>query len=310
MPDVAHHTKLASPSAHDMRIAVALTVSLALHGIALSTQFIQVNPRLFEDLTPPMEVVLVNAKTAEAPLNPDVLAQVNLAGGGNVDEERKAKSPLPFKAQPTEASVEAAAARVRQLEEQARQLLTQIKSDTAVASAEQAAPRKEVDSADLMAQAAEVAKLQAQISRNWDEYQKRPRRDFVGANAKSYAYARYVEDWVAKVERIGNLNYPEEARRRGIYGSLRLTVFLYADGTVESIVIDKPSGSKVLDQAAIDIVRLGAPYASFPREMREAIWKASGAPTPFANQGGREIAFGITRTWTFTRSDQLETKGE
>lgn len=202
--------------------------------------------------------------------------------------------------------MEAARARVRQLEKQARQLMTQLQSKAAVETAPRPAPRHEVDSADLMAQATEAARLQAQISRTWDEYQKRPRRDFVGANAKNYAYARYVEDWVAKVEKIGNLNYPEAARQQRIYGSLSLTVSLYADGTVEKVEIEKTSGSKILDQAAINIVNLGAPYAPFPREMREAIWKAGGAPAAFANQGGRDIAFDITRTWRFTRSDQLE----
>ncbi len=271
-----------------MRIALALMASFALHGIALSTQFTLVNPRHFEDLTPPMEVVLVNAKTREAPLNPDVLAQVDLAGGGNVDEDRKANSPLPYKAEPVETSESTAQARVRQLEEQARQLLTQLQSKAAVEAAPQPAPRREVDSADLMAQASEAAKLQAQISRNWDEYQKRPRREFVGANAKSYTFARYVEDWVAKVEKVGNLNYPEAARRQGIYGSLRLSVSIFADGRVEKIEIDKSSGSNVLDQAAIRIVELAAPYAAFSREMRE-----------------KADIISITRTWTFTRSDQL-----
>lgn len=272
-----------------MRIALALMASFALHGIVLSSQFIQINPRHFEDLTPPMEVVLVNARTADAPLNPEVLAQVDLAGGGNVDEDRRAKSPLPYKPEPAEASVEAAQARVRQLEEQARQLLTRIKSDSAVASAEESAPRKEVDSADLMAQAAEVAKLQAQISRNWDEYQKRPRREFVGANAKNYVFARYVEDWAAKVEKIGNLNYPEAARRHHIYGSLILTVSIHSDGRLEKVEITRPSGSEVLDQAAVRIVELAAPYAPFSREMRE-----------------QADIISISRTWRFTRSDRLE----
>jgi protein TonB len=271
-----------------MRIALALMASFALHGIALSTQFTLVNPRHFEDLTPPMEVVLVNAKTREAPLNPDVLAQVDLAGGGNVDEDRRAKSPLPYKSQPEVESVEAAQARVKQLEEQARQLLTQIKSPASVEAAPQSAPRREVDSADLMAQASEAAKLQAQISRNWEEYQKRPRRESIGANAKSYAFARYVEDWAAKVERIGNLNYPEAARRQRIYGSLVLTVSIFADGRLEKVEIYKSSRSQVLDQAAIRIVELASPYAPFSREMRE---KA-------------DIIY-ITRNWPFTRSDQL-----
>lgn len=289
MPETAYPSQLAAPSQRDMRIALALMASFALHGIALSTQFTLVNPRHFEDLTPPMEVVLVNARTREAPLNPDVLAQVDLAGGGNVDEDRKARTPLPYKSQPEEESVEAAQARVKQLEEKARQLLTQMESSAAVETVERASPRREVSSSDLMQQASEAAKLQARISREYDEYQKRPRREFVGANAKSYVFARYVEDWVTKVERIGNLNYPDAARRQGVYGSLRLSVSIFADGRVEKIEIDKSSGSKLLDQAAIRIVDMAAPYAAFSKEMKE-----------------KADILSITRTWTFTRSDQLE----
>jgi protein TonB len=95
-----------------------------------------------------------------------------------------------------------------------------------------------------------MAQLQAQISQQWDEYQKRPKRAFIGANVKEYAFARYVEDWVAKVERVGNLNYPEAARRQGIYGSLKLTVSIYANGEIEKIEVDRSSGSKILDTAA------------------------------------------------------------
>lgn len=288
MQTTAQHHQLAAPSERDMRIALALMVSFALHGIVMSTHFTLVNPRLFEDLQTPMEVVLVNARTREAPLKPDVLAQHDLAGGGNVDEDRHAKSPLPARQIELENSQETAQARVKQLEEQARRLMTQLKATSSVQSADKPSPRREVDSSDLMQQAAKVAKLQAQISREYDEYQKRPRREFVGANAKNYIFARYVEDWVAKVERIGNLNYPEAARRGGIYGSLRLTVSIFADGRIEKVEVDKSSGSKILDQAAIDIVELAAPYAAFSREMRE-----------------KTDILSITRTWTFTRSDQL-----
>lgn len=281
--------QLASPSQRDTRIALALMASFALHGIALSTQFTLVNPRNFEDQTPPMEVVLVNAKSREAPLNPDVLAQVDLAGGGNVDDDRRAKSPLPHKQQAVEAREEAARARVKQLEEQARQLLTQLKSQAAVEAAPRAAPRRDVDSSELMLQASEAAKLQAQISRNWEEYQKRPRREFVGANAKSYTFARYVEDWAAKVEKVGNLNYPEAARRNRIYGSLILTVSILSDGRLEKVEVTKPSGKEVLDHAAVRIVELAAPYAPFSKEMRE-----------------KADIISISRTWKFTSSDQLE----
>lgn len=275
-------------------MALALLASAAVHGMVLSTQFVQVNPRLFEDPNLPMEVVLVNAKSADAPLSPDALAQVNLAGGGNTDEDRRLKSPLP--ASPTTqtgAGAEAALqARVAELEQQARALLSQLKPDAPVQSRPQPAPPEPapptVDVSQLTAEAREMAQLQARISQQWDAYQKRPKRAFVGANVREYAFARYVEDWVAKVERVGNVNYPEAARRQGIYGSLKLTVSIYADGRIEAVEVDRSSGSKVLDTAAIRIVELAAPYAAFPEDMRR-----------------KTDILSITRTWTFTRSDQL-----
>jgi protein TonB len=275
-------------------MAFALMASITLHAVLLSTHFVKLNPHLFEDTNLPIEVVLVNAKSKEAPLKPDALAQANLAGGGNTEEDRRAKSPLPVSPKEEAGGEEAALqARVQRLEEQAKQLLTQIKSPAVVQTARQSAPQPETPqatptSAQLLREGAEMARLEAHISQQWDEYQRRPRRAFVGANTKEYAFARYVEDWAAKVERIGNLNYPEAARRQGIYGQLRLTVSLYADGRVEKIDIDQSSGSKILDSAAIRIVEMSAPFARFPREMREKVDILS-----------------ISRTWTFTRSDQL-----
>jgi protein TonB len=275
-------------------MAVALMASVTIHLIILSTQLVKVNPHLFEDANQPIEVVLVNAKTKEAPLKPDALAQANLAGGGNTDENRRAKSPLPATGEDQLGGEEAALQnRVKQLEAQAKQLMTQIKSPSSVQTDQQTAPSQDTSSttpsaAELINQGAQLAKMQARISQEWEEYQKRPRRAFVGANTKEYVFARYVEDWAAKIERIGNQNYPEAARRQGIYGSLRLTVSLYSDGRVEKIDINQSSGSKILDSAAIQIVRMGAPYAPFPKEMRDKV-----------------DILGITRTWIFTRSDRL-----
>ncbi|HWR77137.1 MAG TPA: energy transducer TonB [Thiobacillus sp.] len=284
---------LAEPSKQGTRMALALLASAAVHGMMLSTQFVQVNPRLFEDPNLPMEVVLVNARSAESPLNPDALAQVSLAGGGNTDEDRRLKSPLPASSQTQSGSEEAALqARVAILEQQAKTLLTQLRPNGQLQERPQVAPpvpvQPVIDASQFNQQAREMAQLQARISQQWDEYQKRPKRAFVGANVKEYAFARYVEDWVTKVERVGNVNYPEAARRQGLYGSLRLTVSIHADGRIEKVEVDRSSGSKILDTAAIRIVELAAPYARFPDDMRE-----------------KADILSITRTWTFTRSDQL-----
>lgn len=274
-------------------MALALLASAAVHGMVLSTQFVHINPHLFEDPNLPMEVVLVNTKTTESPLNPDALAQVNLAGGGNTDEDRRLKSPLPASARTQTGQGEVALqAKVTALEQQAKTLLSQLKSDDPLqmpAPVATPAPiQPSIDASQLNAEAREMAQLQARISQQWDEYQKRPKRAFVGANTREYVFARYVDDWVTKVERIGNVNYPEAARRQGIYGSLRLTVSIYSDGRIETVDIDRTSGSKILDAAAIRIVQLAAPYAPFPDDMRK-----------------KADILSITRTWTFTRSDQL-----
>ena len=275
------------------RIAIALLFSAAVHGMIMSTKFTAINPRLFEDNSVPIEVVLVNAKSREAPLDPDALGQVNLAGGGNTDDDRRMKSPLPASAETQSGSADMAMqAHVAVLEQKTRQLLTQLKqnspSEPVPQTSQPETKQPDINVNQLAVQAREMAQLQARVSQQWDEYQKRPRRAFVGANVREYAFARYVDDWVAKVERIGNLNYPEAARRQGVYGSLKLTVSIYADGRIEKIDVDRPSGSKVLDAAADKIVRLGAPYAQFPEEMRK-----------------KTDILSITRTWTFTRSDQL-----
>lgn len=281
-----------NPADWSTRIAIALLFSAALHGMVMSTRIAPINPRLFEDRSAPIEVVLVNSKSLEAPLKPDALAQVNLAGGGNTDENLRVKSPLPASAQTRHGDAEAALqSRVKQLEQQAQQLFTQLKPDTNLPNPDAAAhdaQQRSLTPAQLDAQAREMAQLEARVSQQRIEYQQRPKRAYFGANVREYAFARYVDDWVTKVEKIGNLNYPEAARRQSVYGSLMLTVSIYSDGRLEDVSIDRSSGSKILDAAAIRIVQLAAPYARFPDEMRKKVDILS-----------------ITRTWTFTRSDQL-----
>ncbi len=115
---------------------------------------------------------------------------------------------------------------------------------------------KNLSASDLIQRSREIIRLEAQIAKDYEAYQKRPKRKYIGARTKEYRFARYVEDWRTKVERIGNLNYPEAAKKDRLYGTLILTVGIMADGKVESIEINRSSGNKVLDQAAINIVKL------------------------------------------------------
>jgi periplasmic protein TonB len=274
----------------------AVLVSAILHVLfifGLSVKVPELKP--FENASPPIDVVLVNAKTETKPLQADVLAQVNLDGGGNVDADRQAKSPLPAAERDQMQSTEAEFnARVAALEQQAKALMQQINSDyqspelKPAPTTDPRPPSPNPAPLDLSERSLEMARLQARIDQQRDEYQKRPRRMFVGARAQEFTFAQYVEDWRIKVERVGNLNYPEAAKRNSLYGTLMLTVNIHESGEIESIQIDRSSGSKVLDAAAVKIVEMSAPFPRFPEAIRKKV-----------------DILGITRSWTFTRSDQL-----
>ncbi|HUL91160.1 MAG TPA: TonB family protein [Burkholderiales bacterium] len=271
-------------------LAAALSISIVFHAIVLSIHFKL--PDALRSITPSqLDVVLVNSKTRARPAQPDALAQSNLDGGGDTDLERRAKSPLPV-LQPSErgADLKQEMRRVQEMEARQRQLLSQLQSRKEIASADpapHAEAKSQVSGADLAESALIIARMEAQIARQIDEYNKRPRKTFVGARAAEVRYALYVEDWRQKIERIGNLNYPESARGK-IYGSLRLTVSINSDGTLAAMDLERSSGYKILDAAAQQIVRLAAPYAKFPPDIRKET----------------DILV-ITRTWHFARGDKV-----
>ncbi|PIQ12767.1 MAG: energy transducer TonB [Hydrogenophilales bacterium CG_4_9_14_3_um_filter_59_35] len=280
------------------RLGLVLLISITLHLLAVFGVAFKAPEIKKSGVATSLEVVLVNSKSSSRPVKADALAQANLDGGGNTDAERQAKSPLPVLDQPQhESEAVQKKQQVSQLEQQAKLLMTQVKATQHVepvsAKIKPSEAPTEKSGSDLAMRSLEAARLEAQISRDWDAYQKKPKRNFVSARTQEYRFARYAEDWRAKVEKVGNLNYPEEAKRQKIYGSLQLIVNIKADGSVERVEIKRSSGHKELDEAAIRIVNLAAPYAAFPEDIRR----------------DTDI-LGIVRTWTFTRADQLDTAGE
>ena len=269
-------------------LAMALSISIVLHAIVLSIHFKL--PDALRRLTPSqLDVVLVNSKTRSRPAMPEVHAQANLDGGGDTDLDRRASSPLPsLQLAERGTDLKQATRRVQELEMRQRQLLSQAQSRKEVAAAGlQAEAKSRVSGVELAESALLIARMEAQIARQIEEYNKRPRRTFVGARAAEVRYALYVEDWRQKIERFGNLNYPETARGK-IYGSLRLTVSINSDGSLAAMDLERSSGYKILDAAAQQIVRLAAPYAKFPPDIRRET----------------DILV-ITRTWHFTRGDRI-----
>jgi protein TonB len=277
-------------------VGIAIGVSLAIHALALATHF-TIGSGRSPDSAPPLTVALVNAKSATKPVKPDILAQANLDGGGNTEQNRRAKTPLPVMPRETpRQNVAVASSRQETRENTTQEMLTQLRSSTTIAAPEPK-PIDETEQTesptanDIMQKTLEAVRLEAQIARDMDAYQKIPRRKHIGSQALEYRFARYVEDWRMKVERVGNLNYPEAARQNKLYGSLILTVFIRADGSIEKVEVKRKSGQRILDAAAVKIVEMASPYAPFPDDIRRDTDILS-----------------ITRTWTFARGDELHSE--
>ncbi len=278
----------------NQRLTFAALFSLAVHGFVLfGIGFVLPDAGKLHSINHPLEVVLVNSKSRDRPNDATAYAQSNLDGGGNVEDEKHAKTPFPVLGDARRFTPEQTAQRLRQLEQETKRLLTRQKSDFRVAQnkTQQQQASSGADGRDLVQRSLEIARLEAQISKSMDMYEKMPKRKFIGARTQEYRYAQYVEDWRAKVERIGNMNYPEAARRQHIFGRLTLTVSIRADGTVESIEINHSSGQRILDASAMRIVKLAEPYPPFPPDIRK-----------------ETDVLSITRTWLFTSTDRLESE--
>lgn len=281
----------------DAKLRFALGASVLIHALALSLHFnFPDASRLFQERA--LDVILVNSKSARKPTDAQALAQANLDGGGNSEQDRRAKTPLPPSIrEQSGAELEQAQRRVQELEATQQSLLLQAQNErnkTAVAPPRtdkelQFEPSAGIRGRDLAQSALAMARLEAEIAKNVDDYNKRPRKKFIGTRADEYRFAQYVEDWRLKVERIGTLNYPEAARGK-LYGSLVLSVTIKNDGTLDKVEINRSSGHKILDDAARRIVQMAAPYAPFPPEIRR--------DTDILE---------ITRSWNFTSDDNLST---
>jgi protein TonB len=278
-------------------LAISVGVSIVLHAILMLIHFRYPDAMRWNSANQPLEVVLVNSKTKEKPDRAKALAQSNLDGGGNTDARQRATSPLPT-TNPKEPGRDLAEMkrRQRELEAQQQQLLAQARAArSAVATgsdgrnpSEEAVPQEA--GRDMADRALAMLSLQAQIDRQTRAYQERPRKRFIGANAREYRFAQYEEDWRSKIERVGTTNYPAEARGK-LYGTLQLTVTIRPDGTVESVELNRSSGLKILDAAAHRIVQMAAPFAAFPADIRK----------------DTDLLV-ITRTWFFAQGDKVWTE--
>jgi protein TonB len=267
------------------RMALAVFFAVVLHamiilGITFGTDILK--PR--DNHLPSLDITL-SSHESPPPEEAEYLAQTSQEGGGNTTEKVRPQESQPAQA-PSVAAQEPAPAPT--------QVLTTDLSSRKIAQETAPAPEtdpKDLSASELIERSMEMVRLSEQINDSRQAYAKQPKQVFVSARTQEFKYANYMLEWVKKVERVGNLNYPDAARRDGISGKLLLDVELNPDGTVRNISVLRPSGQPLLDEAAVRIVNLAGPFLPFPPEIRK-----------------EADVLHITRTWEFSTTHRLQSR--
>jgi protein TonB len=280
-------------------LSIAVAVSVFLHGAMLTVRFVAPDAFQLKPADPGLEVILVNAKHAKAPLKAEALAQTNLDGGGNAEAGRS-KSPLPdMHRVETGDSLKAAQQRAAELEDSQKSLLSQTRK-TPFATA----PLKDNDKpdpvrtgSDVMESSKAMARKEAEIFARIEDENKRPRKTHMSPSTMQVSYAQYYSEMTHRIEEIGTLNFPQKDGVKQ-YGQVLISIPVFQDGTIYDrdggIKVERSSGNAHLDKAAVTIVRRSAPFGRFPQKMRTA-------------QEGGDI-FVLTTTFKFARNNTLETE--
>ena len=252
-------------------LTVALIVSVGVHAALLAVRLVDPErfDRLFEDT--PLEVILVNARSGEAPLKAQAIAQASLAGGGEAVAGR-ATSPLPPSAQ-TEIgdASEDTRKQIEQLQEVQQQLLAQVRREIALLPA----PDPQRDEGNPQERAQEerrrhLTQLLAEIEKRINEENARPKKRYISPATREEVYALYYDRLRRKIEERGTRNFPEFKGKR-LYGELMMVLTVDAVGRVVDAEVVQPSSSKLLDKRAVAIVKAAAPFGMFsPSMKREA----------------------------------------
>ncbi|HEU4665949.1 MAG TPA: energy transducer TonB [Dokdonella sp.] len=276
------------------RLGVTLLFSAIAHAVlalGITFEFEKAPPRL-----PSLDVILVQSANSEKPEKADFIAQASNSGGGDADKAHRPAQPLSSpvpKATPGIAPIPLEDGAPRPTPPSPTELLTRRTSTYRITTDRQTPetePQPDRAEREIDQRKIEMARLAQEIQHESEQYAKRPKRKYISANTQEYEFAAYMRAWVARIERIGNLNYPDEARRRQLHGQLVLTVGLDRGGKVKSIDVIQSSGHKVLDDAAVRIVRLAEPFPALP-ESKEQVDELY-----------------ISRTWQFLPGDILRNR--
>lgn len=281
-------------SDHD-RFGMTFFLASIFHAIVILGVTFSVAPPADSKTSPALDIILVQTQSPDELEEAEFLAQVSQKGGGNADKKAR---PRELFSAPTLSETPGMTAQNenQQLKQQKKSdlpgMLTADDSDFVITASDQ--PEKEdIKTAQKKSTPVQhqTARLAAEISNTIEEQASMERTKYLNSSTREFVPAQYMRQWIDRVERIGNLNYPDKARRDKLSGTLILDVVINADGELVKTDLRQSSGHKVLDDAALRIVRLASPYSAFPRKLRD-----------------EADVIHITRSWEFMNNSSLRTR--
>jgi periplasmic protein TonB len=280
------------------RLGLLIFFAACVHvALILGVSFSPYEQGTPDKVLPPMEIILVHHKTKEELKDYDYLANATQDGGGESEEKVRPQDKIssPVLVQETGDQKETHdAASPQDVAPVKDDVITQKNSEVEIEQIpdiKTSTVKEKLTADELIARSREMMQLSSAISLLEEKSARKPRKKSISARTQEYKYATYMESWRQKVERIGNLNYPSQAKQEKLYGDVLLAVAINANGTIYEIKVLKSSGKKVLDDAAIRIVRLAAPFAQLPKEILKDT-----------------DVLQIIRTWKFESNNQLGSK--
>ena len=282
------------------RLGLTIFFAIILHSlIILGISFSKPDKKKPPEKLPGLEVTLVQSRTDKKIEDADFLAQANQEGGGDSQEANRPTSavePQVATGEMGEVAELVPETLLPQFTEQTKMQLMTVDDSEVFADSQTNTPEMPTNiqnptAAQLIMLNKKIAKQSAEVDLQREKYSRRTKTKIITAKTREYRFASYEEAWRKKVERIGTLNFPDEARRRKLSGNVRVKVTIRSNGTVKKVDILSYSGHKILDDAVVRIVKMASPYPRFSEEIR---------------QDTDEIA--IIRTWQFLAGSKFKTK--
>ena len=277
------------------RLGMTLFLAAVFHGIIILGVTFSLSPPAESESLPTMDVILVQTQDPSQAEDAKYLAQVSQQGGGNEQEQSRPTDLFTAPSLTKNPGMAMTTSQQQQASQKQVEKVAMLYQETSSHSVDTDDKKQNPDDVTLVDQQNQhrnlnQARLAHELSTRIEHLAETPRTKYLNSSTREFVPAAYMREWINRVESIGNLNYPDQARRRQLSGTLILDVVINADGELVKTDLRQSSGHQLLDDAAKRIVELAAPYSPFPPKLRQ-----------------EADVIHITRSWEFLNNNSLRT---